>query len=299
MSTLTDTPFDPDNDSAYAAWRDTKLQNWQDSSTQVVQINDPAAISTEEYEALSEQMQRHNMAMFRMPAGVSKIDNDLLKSLGSQLGLNRLDSNLYANESDISELRVIDKGRRGEYIPYTNRALGWHTDGYYNHPDKSIRSFILYCVSEAETGGNNHLLDPDLAYIHVRDHGKELVRALMRPDTFIIPETVEEGKRVRDEQPNPVFQIDPLTGKLLMRYTQRKTHIHWQQDDDTQQALSLLGDLLDSNTAHILSVRLNAGEGLVCNNVLHNRSAFTDSQEQPRIMLRARYYDRFREYSEC
>ena len=239
------------------------------------------------------------MALFRLTDTGSGINNDLLKAFGAQTGLKQLDSNLYANESDISELRVIDKGRRGEYIPYTNRALGWHTDGYYNHPDRTIRGFILYCVNDAQDGGDNHLLDPDLAYIHIRDHDRELIRAMMRPDTFTIPETVENGKSVRDEQPNPVFQIDPLTGKLLMRYTQRKTHIHWQQDTATQEALSLLGDLLDSNAAHMLNVRLNPGEGLLCNNVLHNRSAFNDSPEQPRIMLRARYYDRFREYSEC
>ncbi len=77
-----------------------------------------------------------------------------------------------------------------------------------------------------------------------------------------------------------------------MRYTQRKTYIQWQQDTLTQEALSLLGDLLNSNTDSILRLRLNRGDGLICNNVLHNRSAFTDSAESPRVMYRARYYDR-------
>jgi hypothetical protein len=81
-----------------------------------------------------------------------------------------------------------------------------------------------------------------------------------------------------------------------MRYTQRKTYIEWRGDETTQQALSLLGDLLDSDSDHILNTRLKPGEGLICNNVLHNRSGFTDSPEHTRIMLRARYYDRFNEY---
>ena len=65
----------------------------------------------------------------------------------------------------------------------------------------------------------------------------------------------------------------------------------------TRQALSLLGDLLSSDSDHILNMRLKPGEGLICNNVLHNRSGFSDSQAHTRIMLRARYYDRFKEYT--
>jgi hypothetical protein len=32
--------------------------------------------------------------------------------------------------------------------------------------------------------------------------------------------------------------------------------------------------------------------GLVCNNVLHDRAAFSDSDTQKRLLYRARYYDR-------
>jgi hypothetical protein len=32
--------------------------------------------------------------------------------------------------------------------------------------------------------------------------------------------------------------------------------------------------------------------GLICNNVLHTRSGFTDSPEHRRLLYRGRYYDR-------
>jgi len=32
--------------------------------------------------------------------------------------------------------------------------------------------------------------------------------------------------------------------------------------------------------------------GLLCNNVLHDRSAFSDGPDQPRLLYRARYLDR-------
>jgi len=291
-----DSPFLPANESAYQQWRKKKLMLLEENNLEMIEIKNPDSLSPDEYGKLSSQMAVFNLALFRL-AGNPGISNETLKALGSRTGLRRLDGNLYANDSDISELRVIDKGRRGEYIPYTNRPLGWHTDGYYNSPEKTIRSFILYCVSDAESGGENQLLDPELAYIHLRDHDTALIEAMMHPAAFTIPETAEAGGYVRPAQSSPVFQIDPENGNLLMRYTQRKTHIQWREDDMTRQALSLLGDLLSSDSDHILNARLKPGEGLICNNVLHNRSGFSDSQAHTRIMLRARYYDRFKEYT--
>jgi len=32
--------------------------------------------------------------------------------------------------------------------------------------------------------------------------------------------------------------------------------------------------------------------GLLCNNVLHDRTAFTDDPDKPRLLYRARYLDR-------
>jgi len=41
---------------------------------------------------------------------------------------------------------------------------------------------------------------------------------------------------------------------------------------------------------------LRAGQGIICNNVLHSRSAFTDAADsgQVRLLYRARYHDRIR-----
>ena len=39
-------------------------------------------------------------------------------------------------------------------------------------------------------------------------------------------------------------------------------------------------------------VSLQAGEGIVCNNVLHNREAFRDEDSGKRLLWRARYRDR-------
>ena len=81
-----------------------------------------------------------------------------------------------------------------------------------------------------------------------------------------------------------------------MRYTARKRNIEWSGDPLVQEAVKALEQLLDSNMPEIFHGRLEAGMGLVCNNVLHDRSGFSDHAAVPRRLLyRARYYDRVAE----
>lgn len=273
----------------YLAWRELKLN--PPIPLQTVKLKNHDTLEDDEKKSILSQAGWYNMAFFSVH-NPTQFGTDDLKILGQQLGLQTPDGNLYADEDAISEIKAVDKGRRGEYIPYTNKAMGWHTDGYYNPGDKTIRAFILYCRQDAATGGINQLLDPELAYIHIYDHSPEYINALMQPDLLTIPATIEDGRLIRPEQRSPVFSTEPGTGMLHMRYTQRKTYIEWKADKPAQKALSLLRDLLDSDSDSILNIRLSPGEGLVCNNVLHNRSIFSDSEKKKRLIFRARYYDR-------
>jgi len=42
----------------------------------------------------------------------------------------------------------------------------------------------------------------------------------------------------------------------------------------------------------VLRYRLQAGEGLISNNALHNRTAFEDGAAHKRLLYRARFFDR-------
>ena len=186
---------------------------------------------------------------------------------------------------------MIDKGRRGEYIPYTSRPLGWHTDGYYNQPEKTIRSFILYCVSDADEGGANQLLDPELAYIHLRDANPDYIRVLMMTEVMTIPPNVENGIELRPARSGPVFSMLP-DGNLHMRYTARTRSVEWHPNPHVREAVGALTDLLASDSRYIYRATLQAGQGLISNNVLHDRTGFDDDAEHPRKLYRLRYYQR-------
>jgi hypothetical protein len=69
----------------------------------------------------------------------------------------------------------------------------------------------------------------------------------------------------------------------------------WKDDSRTRAAVAFLEQLLASDDSSIFRLMLQPGMGLVCNNVLHDRSGFVDDPAQPRLLYRARYLDRISE----
>ncbi len=285
-------PFDLDNTTAYLRWRDRKLANAiTNIDNLIVEINDPRSLSKAEHAALWERCRHSNMAIY---ASRSKdADEDMVKQFGMQFGLTSPDANWLAGEQGITRVTVCSEdGQRQAYIPYTNHAIKWHTDGYYNPPERQIRSMILHCVQSAGQGGENRLMDHEIAYLMLRDSNVDFIRALSAPDAMTIPERTDEYGVARAAQTGPVFSIDPASGELHMRYTARTRSIEWQQDAATLAAVAALEKLLASDLPHIHRTRLESGMGLLCNNVLHDRSEFKDDPSHPRLLFRARYHER-------
>ncbi len=287
-------PFALINDTNYAHWREQKLKNYPFSvDALTVEIRDAFKPSAAEIAELSRLCSQYNMAIYTTRGG----DDDgrsIPRNIGTALGLTRLDPNMLADEDGITSLTVAEgKSGRG-YIPYSNRRMLWHTDGYYNLPTRQIRAMLLHCVRPAAQGGENSFLDPEIAYILMRDANPAYVEALMQPDAMTIPANTETGEETREIRIGPVFSIDPATGDLHMRYTARTRSIEWKDDEMTSAAVAFLDRLLKTDSDYLLHARLGAGQGLVCNNVLHNRTAFEDSENKTelRLVYRARYYDR-------
>jgi len=289
-------PFDLDDTVAYRAWRDEKLARYPAGlEALVVEVRDPRRLTDAERGALLDRFRRANMAVYVSPLG-EREDKEIVRLLGAQLGLLRLDHNLNADEDAITPLRVAEEGPRRGYIPYTSRPIDWHTDGYYNPLDRQVRAFVLHCVFAAREGGANALLDPEIAYIWLRDRDPEWVRALMAPDVMTIPASADEGGEVRPERTGPVFLTAP-DGRLHMRYTRRKRNIAWEAAPAVAAAVEFLVGALESDSPFIFRARLEPGWGLVCNNVLHTRTAFSDGPDpsRRRLLYRGRFYDRIAE----
>lgn len=288
---------DPD---AYRTWRESKLSDYSQAAFgHFIDIENPWVLTADEKRELSQSANRHNFALYRFD--LQQYGSwEPVHALCTQMGLCTTIANPLSDRHDVSALydRTGESGSRDRrYIPYSPRPLNWHTDGYYAEGAEMVRSFVLHCEREAERGGENSLIDHEMVYLRLRDRHPELAEALTRPDVMTIPENRQDGKCIRGCFRGPVFSRDPVTGCLYMRYTQRKHNIHWCDDARIASALDALDRILDTELPEKLTVRLSPGQGILCNNILHRRTAYTDGKGPAagRLFYRIRYCERMQQ----
>ncbi len=287
---LMPSPYTLNNETAYQRWRELKLQQAPASIADlIVEIKDPRKLSATEHDALVDRCRRANMVIYA--SSVKEDDKDIVRLIGRRFGLENLDANWLAGEDGISQIAASAAGVQQAYIPYTDRPMKWHTDGYYNPPERRIRGMMMHCVQSAAKGGENRLMDHEMAYLLLRDANPDFIRALSAADAMTIPERTDEDGVARAAQTGPVFSIDEM-GALHMRYTARTRSIEWKQDALTLAAVAALETLLATDLPYIYRILLESGMGLMCNNVLHDREGFKDAPSSPRLLYRARYYER-------
>jgi alpha-ketoglutarate-dependent taurine dioxygenase len=275
-------------------WRQVKL--FQAESAKDVAptaIGDPRTVSESERRALLDQVAATNYALYQWraePPDDDALDDWLLAFTGT-FGLRAREDHRSANGNGVVRIEVAHDGGRVGYIPYTTLRIAWHTDGYYNYhgPDNCVRGMILHCAAAASEGGENRLLDHELAYLRLRDADEAGLRLLMHGQAMTIPEATDESGRFRAANAGPVFFLDD-SGALVMRYTARKRNVVW-RDAETRAAADRLLALIEAEPL-ARRLKMAPGQGLLCNNVLHDRSAFEDHGDSHRRLCRVRFNNR-------
>ncbi|MCA0869233.1 TauD/TfdA family dioxygenase [Seohaeicola saemankumensis] len=288
--------LDLGNSRAYAEWRTAKMAAARAvRDLAPVAIDDLANPSEAARDALIERCELVNYAVYDSPPVPQ--DNPAtaarLRRFAQAFALKIAESHRSAGDYGIVALSPSDQpGKRG-YIPYSTRGMNWHTDGYYNPPDQRISAFVLHCVRAAPVGGVNQLLDPELLYIRLRDHHLDWLRALLHPQAMSIPENREADGTLRPVSVGPVFYPDPETGRMQMRYTARTRSIDWRNDPDTRAAEAFLRDYLARGDPLATDLHLAPGQGVLNNNVLHNRTPFEPGRNgDSRLIYRVRFHNR-------
>ncbi len=284
-----------DGEEAYQRWRSAKLKTADEAMNWgPVQIDNLSHTTDSERTSLKERCRLTNYAHYASaaPSGDSDAAELALRDFAAAMGLHLAETHRSAGKSGIVALQVSEEPSKRGYIPYSNRAMNWHTEGCYNAPDDYIGGFVLHCVRPAAEGGVTQLLDPEIAYIRLRDRDPALLRALMHPKAMSIPENREPDGTLRPVSVGPVFFADPITGRLQMRYTARTRSIAWRDDPATRQAEAFLRQYLPGGDPLMPQVKLGAGQGVLNNNILHNRTGFAVGAGPGRLLYRVRFRNR-------
>ena len=246
-----------------------------------VSISDINHVSKAEISQIKQKLTKFNCCIYA--SGTNLDDNSKIMRFAQSLGMRTFDSH-NIDDSAISTISANKDENNMRYIPYTNKGLNWHTDGYYD--SKPIFSWLLHCIEPALSGGENFLLDHELAireYILKYDD----IIYLTNNETFSIP-TDEVAKR--EITSNYVCDMNNEYKKLHMNFSMRKENII--VNKDSEYAMSKLIKIIkeDCKKYH-LTYKLSKSEGIVSNNILHGRSAFKDGRVMRKI-LRIRSHER-------
>ena len=282
-------PFLLENQAEYEAWKKIKLSSYPKSLSDLCVKIDQNNFGQTQIDDLKKILSKYNFVLYKFD---SKIDDLVLQQFCKKLNLVESISNPLSDINNISNITDNSNKTRekikGEYIPYTNKKLNWHTDGYYYPTNFSVKSFLLHCENQAESGGKNHLIDHEIIYIFLRDHNPEFIDILMQKDIMEIPKNknISSSKSIK----GPVFYIDK-ENYLNMRYTSRKQNIVWKKDDMIKKIKIFLDNFLNDNEEYIFSLLLENNQGYLANNVLHRREEYIDG-EKKRLLKRIRFLNR-------
>ena len=246
----------------------------------IVNIHDINNVKISEIAKIKETINKCNSCIYSSKIAL-KSNTNLLKFVES-IGMKTYDrNNIESNE--ISTITPLENNKIN-FIPYTDKSLNWHTDGYYDK--KSIFSWLLHCVHPATHGGENYLLDHELAlreYVLRHDD----INNLMSEDALTIPESKDTS---RAEISTYIFSIKNQYKKLHMRFSMRKDNIG--TSPKAGDAVTKLKEIIENDCAkYSLTYKLQKNEGIITNNILHGRKAFKDDKVK-RKLLRIRSYER-------
>ena len=265
----------------FLKWAEEKERNIPHNIDGIlVNIHDINNVKTSEIAKIRETINKFNSCIYSSKMAL-KSNTNLLR-FAESVGMRTYDrNNIESNE--ISTITPLENNKIN-YIPYTDKSLNWHTDGYYDK--KSIFSWLLHCVHPATHGGENYLLDHELAlreYVLRYDD----INNLMSEDALTIPESKDTS---RSEISTYIFSIKNQYKKLHMRFSMRKDNIG--TSPKAGDAVTKLKQTIENDCAkYSLTYKLQTNEGIITNNILHGRKAFKDDKVK-RKLLRIRSYER-------
>jgi len=278
-------PFILENETEYKNWRQTKLELYPLNISKFSIPLDINNFQKKDLDLIKFNMNKYNFALYNFK---SELTNNELENFCTMLNLNNSISNLFSDSKNISDIRDhkdTNNNQIGEYIPYTNKPLNWHTDGYYYPLNNSVKSFLLHCVNPAHRGGENLLLDHEILYILIRDHNPSYIKILMENNIMGIPRNKNNAASANIN--GPVFFIDDEYS-LNMRFTSRQQNIVWKKSDIIDKIKKFIFNFVESDTKYITKILLKKNQGYIANNILHKREKFFDNKNK-RLLKRIRF----------
>ena len=270
----------------YLHWRDARLTRQAKGPCLPIMLSPGATDNQPGQLQICRDVKIYGFAIYEWSEPAGNPSQDLM-ALHADLSLQTFDPGVVHDDNGLSLLTDLSGTDQGQFIPYTSRAMSWHTDGYYNTTEQSLGCFTLHCINPALSGGTLTLLDHQLVLIALYDNNPELVALLAHPQAMTLPANKDTLGHNRPDRHSPVLFMR-TDGTPGAHFTTRSKNIDW-RTPDTLAAANTMKTLIDEHADWHFSIRLKSGQGVITRNILHRREAYTDHPDSPRKMLRGRY----------
>ena len=115
----------------------------------------------------------------------------------------------------------------------------------------------------------------------------------MQPDAMTIPARVDDDGVARPAETGPVFSRRSADGALHMRYTARTRSIEWKDDPRrARRGRARSSGCSPARRRTSTALTLEPGMGLCATTCCTTAPASPTTRPRPRLLYRARYYDR-------
>ncbi|MDH6709084.1 alpha-ketoglutarate-dependent taurine dioxygenase [Kitasatospora sp. MAA19] len=216
-----------------------------------------------------------------------------IKGISSALGLGEpVIPDLYMVESArkySSQYHEIQRSATDRHPGFsTTDGQAWHVDGLLDNLGR-IRTSVLYCVRPADAGGETLIFNAVAAFHALLSVDSTAADALVAPTALERRATI---LGVEASTTGPVFSVE-ADGSFITRFTDNDT-CAWGHAADPTGALECGLRFLRAaaeDPRYRTGVALGRGEALVFRNdrVSHGRTAYQDSADEPRHLVRALY----------
>ena len=200
--------------------------------------------------------------------------------------------NQFANMFSKDSLNTITSAKKSNHVVFDNsNAQGLHSDATFETIGK-VPSTILYCVQEALEGGDTILFDSVRAFKLLQQAEPKWAEAMLHPESLCRRSSLGDNHQLVE----PAFRILP-DGEIISRFTV-DTSAQWEEGFERvpflREAYGFMVALMYRGSGYSTILKLEANQGILFANdkIAHGRTAFVDSEETPRKMVRGLYLNR-------
>lgn len=226
-----------------------------------------------------------------------KTADELIMGLAKELHLGEAyvtgqNMNRFADMFSKDSLNTISSAKKSSHVVFDNsNAQGLHSDATFETIGK-VPSTILYCVQDALEGGDTILFDSVRAFKLLQQAEPKWAEAMLHPESLCRRSSLGDNH----EFVEPAFRILP-DGEIISRFTV-DTSAQWAEGFERvpylREAYGFMVALMFRGSGFSTIIKLHANQGILFANdkIAHGRTAFVDSEETPRKMVRGLYLNR-------